>query len=80
MELVILPEGTARCLYGEEIELAALGTLTIRRGSHVESDASGQWLADLAPCGGPVLGPFPVRSQALQAEATWLTAHWLPAA
>jgi hypothetical protein len=80
MELVILPGGAARCLYGEAIDLAALGSLDICRASSVEPDVGGQWRADLAPCGGPVLGPFPLRSQALAAEASWLAEHWLPAA
>ena len=32
----------------------------------------------LAPWGGPRLGPFPKRSQALEAERQWLEQHWLP--
>ena len=30
-----------------------------------------------APVGGPVLGPFDRRSEALEAERAWLEAHWL---
>ena len=52
-------------------------TLTIQRGSHVEPNERGQWLADLAPVGGPVLGPFRLRSEALEAERDWLEQHWL---
>ena len=77
MQLVIEPNGSVRCLYGEEIDLACLGSLTIRRASHVEPDANGRWLADLAPLEGPVLGPFSCRSEALAAESEWLTTHWL---
>jgi hypothetical protein len=33
----------------------------------------------LAPVGGPRLGPYSLRSQALTAEQTWLEAHWLTA-
>ena len=47
-----------RCLYSEELNLRVLGRLSIQRGSHVEPDERGQWLADLAPVDGPVLGPF----------------------
>jgi hypothetical protein len=79
MQLVIEPAGTIRCVYGETIDLPALGLLTIRRGSHVEPTEGGQWLADLSPTGGPVLGPFATRSQALQAELAWLESHWLTA-
>ena len=77
MQLVIEPDGSVRCLYGEEIDLACLGSLTIRRASHVEPDANGRWLADLSPLEGSVLGPFSSRSEALAAETAWLTAHWL---
>ena len=77
MQLVIALSGDIRCLYGEAIDLAQLGQLAIRRGSHVEPDANGQWLADLEPVNGPVLGPFSSRSQALAAEERWLTKNWL---
>jgi hypothetical protein len=79
MQLLIEPSGNIRCLYDESIDLAALGTVAISRGSHVEPIADGRWLADLSPVGGPFLGPFAVRSEALQAERHWLEANWLPA-
>ena len=72
MQMVIDPQGGIRCLYGEAIDLAALGTLSIQRASHVEPDAQGQWWADLAPSRGPNLGPFQHRSEALAAEQQWL--------
>jgi hypothetical protein len=77
MELIIETSGNGRCVYGEEIELAQLGSLAIRRGSHVEPDANGRWLVDLSPVSGPVLGPFPCRSAALAGETTWLHEHWM---
>ncbi len=77
MELVIDPRGTVRCLYGEEIDLAVLGTPTITRASHVEPNQDGSWLADLSPVDGPTLGPYALRSEALSAERRWLEAHWL---
>ncbi len=79
MQLVIQPGGAVRCVYGEAIELGALGRLSVERASHVEPDAYGQWRADLGPVGGPVLGPFPRRSAALAAEVDWLHKHWLVA-
>lgn len=75
--LTIEIDGTVRCIYDEAIDLSALGTLTISRASHVEPDANGQWWADLQPVGGPVLGPFDLRSEALSAERQWLETNWL---
>jgi hypothetical protein len=76
MQIVIAPGGTARCVYSEDLDLRLLGELQIRRASRVEPDAAGRWWADLSPVGGPRLGPFQRRSLALQAETTWLLAHW----
>ena len=77
MELVIRPDGIAVCVYDEAIPLACLGKPAIRRASHVEPDQQGKWHADLAPVGGPRLGPFDCRSDALQSEVQWLRDHWL---
>ena len=77
MQILIEPGGTVRCIYGEAIELAVLGPLQIARASHVEPTADGQWLADLLPLFGPLLGPFACRSDALAAEEAWITEHWL---
>ena len=54
MELVVTPVGQVRYLFDEAVDLKALGSANIRRGSHVEPDALGRWTADLAPVGGPV--------------------------
>ena len=78
-ELLIDPAGGVRCVYDEAIDLAVLGPLTIRRGSHVEPLPDGRWTADLTPVDGPVLGPFPTRSAALAAELAWLQRYWLAA-
>lgn len=77
MQLIVQPDGQLTSIYSELIDLTALGQLTITRGSHVEPDADGKWLADLSPVGGPVLGPFERRSQALAEEVAWLESHWL---
>ncbi len=77
MHLVVAPDGTARAIYSEMIDLAALGRSSIARASHVEPDRDGRWHADLRPMLGPVLGPFGRRGEALEAEAAWLEAHWL---
>jgi len=77
MELVINNQGQTRCIYGELIDLASLGSLSITRASHVEPDRHGNWIVDLAPVCGPNLGPFGHRSQALAAEQDWLQENWL---
>jgi hypothetical protein len=77
MQLVVELQGTLRCIYGEEIDLHALGSLTVARASHVEPDQHGRWLVDLSPVGGTNLGPFLLRSDALTAEREWLGANWL---
>lgn len=77
MQLLISATGDVRCLYGELIDLLQIGPLSIRRGSHVEPDAEGNWTCDLSPVDGPHLGPFPSRSTALDVEVAWLNEHWL---
>ena len=77
MDLMVLPGGKIRCVYGEAIDLTTLGSVHIQRASHVEPNADGNWTADLAPVAGPKLGPFSRRSQALDAEADWLVRQWL---
>jgi hypothetical protein len=79
MDLIVRHDGTVRAIYAEDIDLAGLGRTMITRASHVEPDGNGRWSADLGPAGGPVLGPFRLRSQALQAEQRWLAEHWLMA-
>jgi len=80
MDLVIDVHGGIRCLYLETLDLAELGQLHIARASHVEPDAAGQWWADLSPVGGEKLGPFLLRSQALNAEQHWVQQRWLSSA
>jgi hypothetical protein len=77
MTLVIEPGGRVRCVYDDALDLAALGRPVIRRASHVEPESDGRWMADLAPVGGPVLGPYGRRSEALAAEREWLDRRWL---
>jgi len=72
MQLRVDRQGRISCIYGETIDLTMLGKMSIRRASHVEPDEAGRWWADLSPLGGPKLGPFPLRSQALLAEEEWI--------
>ncbi|PQO40366.1 hypothetical protein DTL21_00035 [Bremerella cremea] len=80
MQIIVKPDGNARCLYGEQIDLRCLGKLAITRGSHVEATPDGQWTVDLSPVGGPLQGPFATRRNALQSEERWLETRWLPVA
>lgn len=75
MIIAFLPEGKAFALYTEAVDLSGLGSLSHRRASHVEPSEKGAWRADLSPVGGPILGPYPKRSEALTAEVIWLEAH-----
>lgn len=77
MQIIITPGGVVRCIYAELIDLTALGSPAISRASYVEPDPQGRWHADLSPVGGPRLGPYPFRSEALDAEQEWLERHWL---
>jgi hypothetical protein len=70
--LLVIEGGTVQAVYGEAIDLATLGVVTVRRASHVEPDERGRWWADLQPVGGPRLGPFAQRSTALAVEGQWL--------
>lgn len=78
IEITIAPDGTARAIYSDALRpFMAAGEATIRRASHVEPTADGRWEADMAPVGGPVLGPFEERAAALDAEVAWLREHVL---
>jgi hypothetical protein len=77
MQLVVTSDGDIRFVYAETVDIRSLGPTVIRRGSYVEPDAMGRWLVDLAPVGGPRVGPFVKRSEALEAEVAWLQEHWL---
>lgn len=74
MKIFFRPSGAAQCLYGEHIDLRVLGTLDIRRASHVEPDPQnpGKWYVDLSPVGGPATYGYESRAQALAAEEAWL--------
>jgi len=74
MNIYFRPDGTAQCLYGEDINLQRLGKLDIKRASHVEPDEErpGTWYIDLAPVGGPRVSGFASRAEALAAEEQWL--------
>ena len=52
------------------------GDLVTKRASHVEPiKGNTNWSADMSPVGGPVLGPFCLRQEALDAERECLREH-----
>lgn len=69
-----IANGVATIIYDDAAAdyLASAGKTTITRASFVEPDSRGGWSADLSPSGGPVLGPFKLREEALSAERQWL--------
>lgn len=77
IEVVVTPRGVTKSVFDDRLDLRFLGSLDIRRGSHVEPTRSGNWTADLSPVGGPLLGPFNKRSEALATEVVWLQQNWL---
>jgi hypothetical protein len=76
VEIIVAPGGDASSIYDEAFDFGCLGRVQIQRASHVEPDESGRWRADLSPVGGPTLGPFTLRSEALTAELQWLRGNW----
>jgi hypothetical protein len=78
--VVVVEAGAVRFVYDDTlVELLEAGDATVRRASHVEPTADGRWSADLSPVGGPELGPFRLRREALDAEVAWLRRHLLGA-
>jgi hypothetical protein len=71
---VTIRAGRAVCVYDDAlVGLLADGEATIERVSDVEPASGGGWEARMR--GGPTLGPFPTRGEALAAERRWLTAQ-----
>jgi len=78
MDIMIATDGTIRAIYSDDLrELLEEGQTTIKRASHVEP-CPGGWSADMSPVGGPVLGPYKTRAQALGREVAWLESHGIP--
>lgn len=74
LDIYILPDGTVQHVYNDALAglLDGVADVETRRASHVEPDGRGGWTADLTPVNGPVLGPFALRAEALEAELEWL--------
>ncbi len=64
-------DGTVGCLYTEDIDLTAIGSLNVRRASHVKYDNEVQkWTVHLVD--GTNLGYFRTRTEAIAAEVDYL--------
>ena len=73
--LEIAPDGTLTFLWDDSLgSLLHLGEGSLQRASHIEPQGI-EWGADLSPIGGPALGTFPLRNDALIAERDWLQQH-----
>ena len=75
IQMVIAQDGSIKGIYSDNLAEFLRGTggeMSVTRASHVEPDGKGGWTADMAPSGGPALGPFPRRDLALEAEIDWL--------
>lgn len=78
VRVVIAKDGSSQFVYNDLLApLAARPGSVTTRASHVEWDKEGNgWTADMRPSGGPVLGPFALRAEALAAERQWLADTW----
>jgi hypothetical protein len=75
LKVLISSSGSIQFVYNDElVSVMDCGDYRIKRASHVEPGADG-WVADMAPLLGPILGPFKLRGQALEAELDWLNDH-----
>jgi len=75
MILAVTNTGAIRCVYTEALDLDQFGQSDIHRASNVEPGPGG-WYAQIVG-GGPKLGPFPKRSDAIRAEVAWIEANVL---
>ncbi len=73
VQIVVEANGEVKFIYSDDLaDLINMGDVEVRRASHVEPIASGGWSSDMSPVGGPILGPFNLRAEALSAEVQWL--------
>jgi hypothetical protein len=71
--LIIRADGTAEWIYRDDLAqlMETMGECKIERASNVEPARGGGWEARMTD-NGFVLGPFPLRSQALAAEVAYI--------
>ena len=81
LHVTVKPDGTIAAIHDDVLaDLYEEGKTEVKRASHVEPVDGGEqvnWVADMSPVGGPKLGPYRLRSEALGAEKTWLESNVL---
>ena len=76
--LTIDGDGAVRCIYSDElVDYFAETDAKITRASSVEPGLDGKWTVDLTVSGGPVVGGFRLRDDALKYEVEWLKENYL---
>ena len=81
MTIIFGTDGHLRFIYDDATKRLVDDFTTnavIRRASNVEPTHDGQWEADMALAGGPVLGPYEDRGDALSEERAWLNLNNIP--
>lgn len=73
-QVSVLYEDLERTLGPDVAKLSLVADVSTRRASHVEPCGDG-WTADMGPVGGPVLGPVPLRRDALRLEREYMAQH-----
>jgi hypothetical protein len=71
--IAVLPNGTLEFVYHDEfVDLLREGDADVDRASRIEpwGKNGGKWYAEIF--GGPTLGPFDLRGEALAAEVDWI--------
>jgi len=76
---IIIRNGCIHFIYDDKLKpLMECGKAVVTRASHVEPVEGSDppvWSADMSPVGGPTLGPFDTRQEALDREVEWLNAN-----
>jgi len=77
VHLYVDEDGSVTFVHDDRVAeaLGDLGKATTTRVSHVEPDHLGGWAADMRPLGGPVLGSYRTRQEALAAELEWVAQY-----
>lgn len=90
MKITFEVDGRIKFIYDDtvaEVMREVGGKLNVKRASHVEPTVCDLyeggpkfdgWQADMSPVGGPVLGPYGTRGQALDAERNYLVSLDIP--
>lgn len=68
--------------FGGDLSQAALSQCSharlVAENYQITEEAKNKWFADMTPVRGPVLGPYDMRQEALDAEVAWLLEHNIP--